>query len=228
MRSASSQASIHLLPSLMCLSPLDVRRDLETLCRYFDEVHVDIMDGHFCNSIHLSPSFVRAIRSVCSAKIDVHLMVENPEMYVDQLVLAGASSITFHVEAVPRSVNRLIARIRQHGVGVGLALCPSTSLQVLDDLLPKVDRITILGVDPGFVGQEISSGTTKRIQYASELRRVHHAHVDLCVDGGVRWTNWRELAASGADSLILGYGALFDKGESVQDACISVKNEFGT
>lgn len=221
-----NETEARLLPSLMCMSPLQVEKDLEVLGEFFEEVHVDIMDGHFCESVHLSPSFVRAIRPVWKGDIDVHLMVDRPGVFLDELLSAGANSIVFHLEAAPTAVNRLIAKVRSAGARVGVAVCPSTPIENLDEILPLVDRITILGVDPGYVGQEMLPATRKRIRYASEVRRSENLTYDVCVDGGVRWSNWRDLVALGADRLVVGGGALFDKADTVRGACIAALNAF--
>lgn len=215
-----------LVPSLMCMSMLDVRRDLEVMEEYFDEIHIDIMDGHFCGGIHLSPNFVRDVRSVWRRHIDVHLMVERPEHFLDDIMAAGASSVAFHFEVATANVNRLIAKVRGGGIQVGIAVCPSTPIQALDDLLGQVDRVTILGVDPGYVGQPLLPAAMRRLKYLAQAKQVDNLKFDVCIDGGVRWENWHDLVCAGANRLIVGHGALFDKGETVRSACVAAIKRF--
>lgn len=221
-----SSKSARLVPSLMCMSLLEVKNDLGVLGSYFNEVHVDIMDGHFCESIHLSPRFVQEIRPIWQGSIDVHLMVDQPNAYLEDLIDAGADSIVFHIEAAQTKVNRLIAKVRNAGVKVGIAICPSTPIRSLDELFPQVDRITVLGVDPGYIGQDLLPGTAKRVQYVADACMAGELNCDVCVDGGVRWDNWHNLVACGANSLVVGRGALFDQGGTVRDACLAATAAF--
>lgn len=215
-----------LLPSLMCMPLIEVKNDLEVLGEFFDEVHIDIMDGHFCESIHLSPSYVQEIRPIWNGAIDVHLMVDKPGQYLDELLAAGADSIVFHLEATPTSVNRLIEKVRSAGARVGVAVCPSTPIQNIDDLLSRIDRVTILGVDPGYIGQSMLPSTLRRVRYVTDACKSLGSKCDVCVDGGVRWENWDSLALAGADSLVVGRGALFDRGATIRDACIATTAAF--
>lgn len=215
-----------LYPSLMCMSPLDIRRDLGVLCTTFDGVHVDIMDGHFCKSIHLSPAFVEAIRSECSVPIDVHLMVDTPGNYLDELAKYGADSVTVHVEAVVRDAHRVVEMGRASGLSVGLALCPTTPILAVEELLSLVDMVTVLGVDPGFIGQPLIPSTSGRIKRLVALRERLGAGFVIQVDGGVRSSNFGLLAEAGADCFVLGKGALFARNPSLEEASKLAAEEF--
>jgi D-allulose-6-phosphate 3-epimerase len=213
-------------PSLMCMSSLHVARDLAVLCRTFDAMHVDIMDGHFCKSIHLSPAFVEAIRPVCTVPIDVHLMVEWPAEYLDELIAYGADSVTLHIEAIGRDAHRLIHRMRLAARGVGVALCPTTPLGAVEDLLSSIDMVTVLGVDPGFIGQELVASTPLRIRRLVDLREELGADFLIQIDGGVRAENIEMLANAGADCFVLGKGALFGRAPDLESACASTASAF--
>ena len=226
MNTAFSPVKARLLPSLMCMPLLEVKSDLEVLGEFFEEVHIDIMDGHFCESINLSPSYVREIRPIWRGTIDVHLMVDRPGIYLDELLAAGADSIVFHLESVPTSVNRLIEKVRSAGTRVGIAVCPSTPIHSVDELLSSIDRITVLGVDPGYIGQSMLPSTLKRVQYVADACKSLKSKCEVCVDGGVRWENWHGLAAAGASSLVVGRGALFDRGATIRDACVAANAAF--
>ena len=216
-----------LYPSLMCMSPLEVRKDLQILCRTFDGVHVDIMDGHFCKSIHLSPSFVEAIRSECDVPIDVHLMVDSPGDYLDQLVKCRVDSVTIHVETVVRDAHRLIYRMRESGLRVGVALCPATPVVAVEGLLSLVDMVTVLGVDPGFIGQPLIPATLSRIERLAALREDLGSEYVIQIDGGVRSWTFNSLARAGAECFVLGKGALFDRATTLESASELAAREFG-
>ncbi|MBI3250222.1 MAG: ribulose-phosphate 3-epimerase [Deltaproteobacteria bacterium] len=215
-----------LYPSLMCMSPLEVRRDLEVICRSFDGVHVDIMDGHFCKSIHLSPALVEAIRPECTVPIDVHLMVESPVDFLEDLARCGADSVTIHIESVVRDAHRMIDRLRALDVGVGIALCPTTPLSAVEDLLVLVDMVTVLAVDPGFIGQEMIPSTPSRVERLVTMREGLDADYLIQVDGGVRSANFFSLAKAGADCFVLGKGALFARRDNLEAACSATLAEF--
>lgn len=215
-----------LYPSLMCMSPLEVRKDLRVLCRTFDGVHVDIMDGHFCRSIHLSPSFVEAIRTECELPIDVHLMVDAPGDYFDILAKSGANSVTIHIEAAVRNVHRLIYRMRELGLAVGIALCPATPVVAVEGLLSLVDMVTVLGVDPGFIGQSLVPSARLRIEHLAALREQVGGDYVIQIDGGVRSGNFESLAEAGAECFVLGKGALFDRAIDLEAAAELAQSEF--
>lgn len=222
----ASQRSRLLHPSLMCMSPLRVQQDLATLCTSFDAVHVDIMDGHFCKSIHLSPAFVEAIRPECTVPIDVHLMVEYPDDYLDDLIRAGADSITLHVETITGDAHRLIDKIRKAGCRAAVALRPTTPLAAVECLLPLIDMVTVLGVEPGFIGQELLPLTPARLRRLARLRDELGADFVIQADGGVRATTLDLLANAGADCFVLGRAALFGRSADLEAACRAAVIEF--
>jgi ribulose-phosphate 3-epimerase len=208
------------------MSPLQVQEDLGILCQAFDAVHVDVMDGHFCKSIHLSPAFVAAIRPVCTVPIDVHLMVTEPSDYIGMLAECGADSVTIHVEVISRDAHRLIGEMRMLGLRVGVGLCPATPLSAITELLPLVDMVTVLGVDPGYVGQPLVPGTVSKIERLAALRNDMAAGFLIQVDGGVRSETLELLSSAGAEGFVLGMAALFGRGATLRSACASVLRDF--
>jgi D-allulose-6-phosphate 3-epimerase len=214
-----------LYPSLMCMSPLDVRRDLKVLCKYFDAVHVDIADGHFCRSVQLSPGFVEAIRPECTVPIDVHLMVDVPSDFLGALARSGTDSVTIHVESAGRDANRLIAELRASDVDVGIAVCPTTPLSAIEELLRLVDMVTVLAVEPGFSGQQMSPSTLLRVERLVALRERSDTKFRIQVDGGVRSESLNGLISAGADCLVLGT-ALFARRGGFEAACGATLKEF--
>jgi len=168
-----------------------------------DYVHVDVMDGHFVPNITIGPLVVDAIRPVTELPLDVHLMIENPDQYIPDFAKAGADIIVVHAEAV-RHLHRTIQLIKSLGKKAGVSLNPATSLSVLDIILPDLDLVLLMTVNPGFGGQSfIESGLPK----ITELRQridVLGLPIELEVDGGVKVDNIEQIAAAGADVFVAG------------------------
>jgi ribulose-phosphate 3-epimerase len=174
-------------------------------------VHVDVMDGHFVPNITVGPAVVKAVRRATHLPVDVHLMIEHADRYVDAFVDAGASWVSLHVEALPH-LQRTVAHLRDRGVEVGVALNPGTSLTVLEEILPELDYVLVMSVNPGFGGQRfIPSSTDKVRRLRAQLNR-HGLAARIEVDGGVDRDNVRALTEAGAQILVAG-SAVFGGGD---------------
>ncbi|GAB4227780.1 MAG: ribulose-phosphate 3-epimerase [Deltaproteobacteria bacterium] len=170
-----------------------------------DMLHVDVMDGRFVPNITIGPPVVAAIRNVATAPLDVHLMIVEPERYVEDFAKAGADVITVHAEATPH-LQRVVARIRELGKKAGVAINPSTSLSVVEWILTDVDMILLMSVNPGFGGQVFLPSTLGKIELLrSQLSRAG-LNVDIEVDGGIKADNIGEAAAAGANVIVSGSG----------------------
>jgi len=168
-----------------------------------DYVHVDVMDGHFVPNITIGPLVVDAIRPVTDLPLDVHLMIENPDQYIPDFAKAGADIIVVHAEAV-RHLHRTIQLIKSLGKKAGVSLNPATSLSSLDIILPELDLVLLMTVNPGFGGQSFIESSLSKI---SELRRridTLGLPIELEVDGGVKIDNIEQIAAAGADVFVAG------------------------
>ncbi|MDX2478892.1 MAG: ribulose-phosphate 3-epimerase [Desulfuromusa sp.] len=173
-----------------------------------DYIHVDVMDGHFVPNITIGPLVVDAIRPVTKLPLDVHLMIENPDQYIAGFAEAGADIIVVHAEAV-RHLHRTIQLIKSLGKKAGVSLNPATSLSCLDIILPDLDLVLLMTVNPGFGGQSFIESSLPKI---AELRRrinVLGLPIELEVDGGVKVDNIEQIAAAGADVFVAG-SAIFD------------------
>jgi ribulose-phosphate 3-epimerase len=179
-----------------------------------DWIHVDVMDGHFVPNITIGPLVAAAARRATSLPIDVHLMIERPERYVDAFADAGADYLTVHVEACPH-LHRVVQQIRERGIRPGVTLNPATPLESIVEVLPLVDLVLIMSVNPGFGGQSYIPGSTPRI---ARVRRMLDerglGHVELEVDGGVAPATAAEVAAAGASVVVAG-NAVFGGGGTV-------------
>ena len=169
-----------------------------------DIIHIDVMDGHFVPNITIGPLIVQAARKVTKLPLDVHLMIENPELYIADFAKAGADYLTVHAEAAYH-LHRLVQSIREHkGVKAAVSLNPATPLEALDYVLGDLDMVLIMSVNPGFGGQAFIPSQLDKIR---ELRkRIDDRRLDLEieVDGGIKTDNAAEVAAAGADILVAG------------------------
>lgn len=168
-----------------------------------DYVHIDVMDGHFVPNITIGPLVVAAVRRVTALPLDVHLMIENPDRYVGDFAKAGADLIVVHVEATTH-LHRTIQLIRSLGKKAGVSLNPATPLTTLDMILPDLDLVLLMTVNPGFGGQSfIESCLPKIMQLRQRIDQLGKP-IELEVDGGVKIDNIERIAAAGADVFVAG------------------------
>ncbi len=166
-------------------------------------VHVDVMDGRFVPNLTLGPAVVKAVRRVTQLPIDVHLMVERPERHLDAFVDAGASWVSVHVEAVPH-LQRAVAHLSARGVEAGVVLNPSTPLSALEEILPEVDYVLLMSVNPGFSGQVFIPSTLDKIRRLRKIIRERGLRARIEVDGGVTAENIRSVVEAGAEIVVAG------------------------
>ncbi len=171
-------------------------------------LHLDVMDGHFVPNLTIGPPVVASIRRVTALPLDVHLMIEEPDLYIERFVAAGADMITVHQETVPH-LHRTVALIRDTGTGAGVALNPATPLAVLEEILPDLDYVLLMSVNPGFGGQRFIPSVTAKVA-ALRTRIVERGlAVRIEVDGGVGPDNLGALLRAGAELFVAG-AAVFD------------------
>ena len=175
-------------------------------------VHVDVMDGHFVPNLTLGPAIVKAVRKATTLPLDVHLMIENADRYVDVFVDAGASWVSLHAEALPH-LQRTVAHLRSRGVLPGVALNPSTPLSALEEILPELHHVLVMSVNPGFGGQAFLPGSLDKVRRLATLVRDRRLETQIEVDGGVDLSNVRALTEAGAGILVAG-NAVFGQGDA--------------
>jgi len=173
-----------------------------------DLLHVDVMDGHFVPNLTIGPPIVESIRKVTSLPLDCHLMITNPDDFIDEFAQAGANYITVHVETCPH-LHRTIQFIKEKGLKAGVTLNPATSLVTIEAILPDVDLVLIMSVNPGFGGQRFIPGALDKIRRARALIDGTGLPILLEVDGGVKVDNAGAIVAAGADILVAG-SAIFE------------------
>jgi ribulose-phosphate 3-epimerase len=168
-----------------------------------DWIHLDVMDGHFVPNITIGPPVVRAVRACTDLPLDVHLMIEHPDRYLEAFANAGADILTVHQEACVH-LHRTLQRIRELGVKAGVALNPATPLVTVEEVVPMVDLLLVMSVNPGFGGQSYIEATTDRLRRARALLDEIAPQAELEVDGGVEASNAGLIVSAGASVLVAG------------------------
>jgi ribulose-phosphate 3-epimerase len=182
-----------------------------------DVIHVDVMDGHFVPNITIGPLVVEGLRKLTSLPLDVHLMIEKPERYVEAFAQAGSTWITFHAEVCSR-LSQMIKRLRQLNVRPGVVLNPSTSLKTLYPILEQIDLVLLMSVHPGFAGQSFIPSTLKKIERLRKIIDPNHYALEIEVDGGIKVENIGEVSKAGGDIFVSGSGIFKTKdyGETIR------------
>lgn len=168
-----------------------------------DYIHVDVMDGHFVPNITIGPLIVEAIRPVTKLPLDVHLMIENPDRYIEEFVKAGADIITVHQEACIH-LHRTIMMIKEQGVRAGVVLNPATPVSLIEEMLPELDMVLLMTVNPGFGGQRFIPSVLKKVEELSKLREALELDFEIEIDGGVNIETAGLCTDAGADVLVAG------------------------
>lgn len=168
-----------------------------------DWIHVDVMDGHFVPNITIGTGTVSALKKVTQTPLDVHLMVDNPDVQVPWFIDAGADLITFHLEAAPHA-NRIIQQIHAAGRQAGVAINPSTPVCLLEDVVDDADLILVMSVNPGFGGQSYLPASARKVRQVAQLLAAHQTDALIEVDGGIKEKTAPLVTAEGANVLVAG------------------------
>jgi ribulose-phosphate 3-epimerase len=166
-------------------------------------LHVDVMDGHFVPNISIGVPVVASLRKATRLPLDVHLMIERPELYIQAFAEAGADMISVHQEATPH-LDRAISMIREHGCQSGAVINPATPVSTLSEVLGHVDHVLVMSVNPGFGGQKFIPGTLEKIRELKRIREAYNHLFRIEVDGGVGPDNVADLVRAGAEILVAG------------------------
>ena len=195
-------SEIRIMPSLLSADFANLQRAIESIPSS-DALHVDVMDNHFVPNLTLGLPVVEAIRRVTAAMLDVHLMIEDPDRWAPAYAEAGAESVTFHVEAAAAPV-RLARELRGRGARAGMALKPATAIEGYADLLPELDMVLIMTVEPGFGGQSFLDLCLPKIRRTRQLLDRVGGDIWLQIDGGVSAETIERCVEAGADSFVAG------------------------
>ncbi|PKO22198.1 MAG: ribulose-phosphate 3-epimerase [Chloroflexi bacterium HGW-Chloroflexi-1] len=195
---------IKIAPSILSADFADLGADVRAAeAGGADYIHVDVMDGRFVPNITIGPLVVAAVRRVTSLPLDVHLMIEAPERYLADFAQAGANILTVHVETCPH-LHRTMQQIRELGVKPGVTLNPATSLESVREILPYVDQVLVMTVNPGFGGQSYIATMTEKIAWLAEMIAGGGFSAEIEVDGGIDAYTTPEVVSAGARVLVAG------------------------
>ena len=187
-----------------------------------DYIHIDVMDGHFVPNITVGPMIVRAAQKATDLPLDVHLMIENPELYIDDFVKAGSDLITVHAETVTH-LHRVLGVIRDAGVKAGAALNPATPLSSIEYVLEQLDMVVLMTVNPGFGGQSFIPAVLPKIRELKKMIVQKAMELDIEVDGGVNVNNIAQVAQAGANVFVAG-NAIFGSNNYAETISMMRKN----
>lgn len=192
-------------PSILSADFADLGREIAAIERGgADLIHVDVMDGHFVPNITVGPPVVQAIKRVATRPLDVHLMIEEPERYLDDFMKAGAAMLSVHVEAA-RHLHRTIAHIRSRGVKAGVVLNPATPAAALEEIAAEVDFVLVMSVNPGFGGQAFIPQSLDKLRRVREVLERAGSRVPIEIDGGIDGNNVAEVVIAGASIIVAGH-----------------------
>src|SRR5439155_16633988 len=201
--------SIKIAPSLLSADFSRLAEELKSVDDGADLIHLDVMDGHFVPNLTIGPAIVKACRAHSAKTFDCHLMIEQPQLYIEQFLEAGAEMISVHVEAEPH-LQRALQMIRDGGAKAGIALNPATSAELLSAALEFCDFVLVMTVNPGFGGQKFIEPVVPKIRRIAQMIREHGVDVEIEVDGGIDAATAPLVTAAGASILVAG-SAVFGK-----------------
>jgi ribulose-phosphate 3-epimerase len=209
---------IKIAPSMMCADVLRLGDELSLFAAHdVDWLHIDVMDGHYVPNFALSIDYCLALHAASRIPLDVHLMIEQPDRHVASFCAIPCTRVTFHPETVRQPI-RLIERIRESAASPGIALDPSQTVEQFRHLIPLVDQVLIMTVNPGLAGQKVIPHCLHKIGETREFLLREELTIDLEVDGNVSWQNIPLMVKEGATVLVAGTSSLFEKTRSRREA----------
>ncbi len=195
---------VKIAPSILSADFSRLREEVKTAeAAGADLIHIDVMDGHFVPNITIGPVVVEAIRRITALPLDVHLMIEKPDNFLKDFIKAGADYVTVHIEASVH-LHRTVHWIKDSGKKAGVSLNPATPLWSLDHILPDLDIVLLMSVNPGFGGQEFIPQVLGKLKMLKEIVQDKGYKVEIEVDGGVNVNNAGDIFMAGADILVMG------------------------
>jgi ribulose-phosphate 3-epimerase len=219
-----SGQAIRLAPSILSADFANLGAAIEAVTRGgADQIHVDVMDGHFVPNISIGVPVVKSLRKATSLPLDVHLMISDPDRYIEAFVDAGADMLSVHVEVLPH-LHRTITQIKKLGAKAGVVLNPSTPVTAIEEIAADVDFVLVMSVNPGFGGQVFIPHSIKKIQGVRALLDHAGNAAPIEVDGGIDMTTIEKVIHAGAEWLVAG-NAIFGGGANPEQAARAIKDK---
>ncbi|MEG0012580.1 MAG: ribulose-phosphate 3-epimerase [Cellulosilyticaceae bacterium] len=216
---------IHLAPSILAADFANLEKDIKRVEKAGATfIHVDVMDGHFVPNITLGAPIAKAVRKHIEGVMDVHLMISNPDMFLEDFKEAGTDILTVHIEACTH-IHRTIQRIKQLGMKAGVSLNPGTPVSVIESIIDEVDMVLIMSVNPGFGGQKFIPYSLTKIAQVREMAKARNKKLLIQVDGGVDLSNVEEVISAGANVIVAG-SAVFSASD-LDQRVVDFKEIFG-
>jgi len=213
-------------PSMMTMDLDKFKEQITFLNNKVDSYHVDIMDGHYVPNITLSPWFIKEMRKITNLPISAHLMVTNPELWVQQLININCEYICMHVEVLDGLAFRLIDQIHDAGLKAGIVLNPETSIETTFPYINLVDKVTIMTVDPGFAGQRFIEESLEKIVDLRKLREEEGYNYLIEMDGSSNRKSFKKIDEAGPDIYIIGRSGLFGLDQNIEKAWNTMVNNY--
>lgn len=213
-------------PSLMTMNLDKFKEEISYLNSKADSFHIDIMDGHYVKNLSLSPWFIQEVRKISDLPLSAHLMVDEPDYWVDQLIKIKCDWICLHIEVLNGIAFRLIDQIHEAGLKAGVVLNPETPIDAIYPIIDKVDKVTIMTVDPGFAGQKFIVEALKKIVELRRLRSENGFQYLIEMDGSSNRQNFKKIAEAGPDIYIIGRSGLFGLSESIETSWKLMQKDF--
>lgn len=208
-------------PSILSADFANLERDIKEVEQYnVDYIHIDAMDGRFVPNLTLGPNVVSAIRKITTLPLDCHLMIEQPERYINEFAKAGADIITIHVESTAH-LHRALQQIKEAGVKAGVVINPATPVSAIEPVLADVDMVLVMTVNPGFGGQTFIESTLKKIKQLDQLRRENNYQYLIEVDGGINAKTAQQCKEVGVDIVVA--GSYIYNADNIKEAITSLQ-----
>jgi ribulose-phosphate 3-epimerase len=210
------EISVQIAPSIMCVDLCHLEEEVRKLeALKVDLLHFDLMDAHFTPNMPLGFEMIRQLRALTHLPFDVHLMVENNELFVEKLVAIGVQQVSVHAESAVH-LDRILETIQRHGMRAGVALNPATPLTVLDYVTERMDFLMLMAVNPGFAGQKLVPSAIRKIRDTRDFLEARGLNIPIEVDGNVSFSNIPRMVAAGADILVAGTSSLFHSAHTLE------------
>lgn len=205
---------IKIFPSLISADLLNLQHAIKTLEPHCDGFHIDIMDNHFVPNLTWGPMFIKAIAQATNKPLFVHLMIDNPEKFLDKIHIKKDSTVAFHIENT-KNIQEMIKRIRENKWHASIAIKPNTALEKLFPFLDDIDSVLLMSVEPGFSGQQFLQGSLQRLKELSEYRSNKKMNFAIVMDGGINKNNIKTVAQNGCDE-VGAASAIFDAPDPIK------------